>query len=228
MAPPSSPGGNRGAVNPQLTAFRCGLTRESNAAPMTTCGRLVRLGGRWPAEERTPSADWLSARDRLDTRALAALTLLATLWAVIVGGPAPAGRPAPSAEVVMADTGMAISDLVQVVRVAARDVPGSTPDRDLEIILVDEIPGADSRPFVGGLQRGSTVWVRVDLALPTRMLIHELAHAVTPGAEHGDRFRAVYLAVITEIYDETTALRETKRLAWVYDRCYADDSCPVS
>jgi hypothetical protein len=140
----------------------------------------------------------------------------------------PFGQQTPVAEVVMADTGMTVSELVGIVRDAARPVPGGTPDRGLEIVFVDEVPGAGRRPFVGGLQRGSTVWIRVAIAMPTRMLVHELAHAVTPGAEHGDAFRAVYLAAIAEVYGEATASRETHRLAWVYDKCYLDRSCPRS
>ena len=37
--------------------------------------------------------------------------------------------------------------------------------------------------------------------------------------------RAVEL-LYGEVYDEATAAREERRLAWVYDKCYLEDACP--
>jgi hypothetical protein len=194
---------------------------------MTTCASLDR-----PAAERAVHRDPSCAHRQLmwswaGGGALAAVTLLTSLVAVLVAASGPAAAPTPSVDVVMPDTGMSVFELVGIVRDAAQDVPGGVPDAYLDITFVNRLPGADGQPYVGGLQQGSSVWVRVGVAMPTRTLVHEVAHAVTPGAGHGDRFRDVYLAAFAEVYDEAMALREARRLAWVYDRCYRNDSCPV-
>jgi hypothetical protein len=158
-----------------------------------------------------------------------AAAVLAVLAVLAVGFPAAATGgfgSQPTAEVILPDTEAPVSRLVEVVRGAARRVPATVPDAELRIVFVGDVPDADATPFVAGLQRDTTVWVRVDGAMPTRTLLHELAHAVTPGTGHGDGFRAVYLAAIEEVYGRDTAAREARRLAWVYDRCYRDGSCP--
>lgn len=133
----------------------------------------------------------------------------------------------PSFEILMPDTSLPVSGIVDVVRRAASAVPDSSAERELQIVFTDVIDDGDHARFVAGRQRGSVVQVRVvDTAMPTRTLIHELAHAVTPGDGHGERFTEVYLRSIAEIFDDDLAAREARRLAWVYDRCYLDDSCP--
>jgi hypothetical protein len=95
------------------------------------------------------------------------------------------------------------------------------------VTLTRELPGSEERPLWGGLQSGATVWVRIDgIAMPSRTLLHEVAYALTPGDGHGERFREVYLAAMAEVYGPPTAEREARRLAWVYDRCYLDGTCP--
>jgi hypothetical protein len=133
---------------------------------------------------------------------------------------------AASVQIVMPDTDLTVDGLVQSVRDAARGLPGTRPDRDLRVIFTDELPAEHDRPFLGGLQVGSTVWVRVGVASPTRTLMHEVTHVLTPGAGHDEPFRSVYLASLAAVYDEETVSREARRLAWVYDGCYLDDSCP--
>lgn len=161
------------------------------------------------------------------SRVPVALALLAALGAALVAVRVTAVPPQPSAEVVLEDSGLTVAELVDVVRAGAADVHASDPDRDLRIALAAELHGGHERPFVAGRQQDEIVWVRVDgVAMPTRTLIHELTHALAPGAGHGDTFRTIYLAAIDEMYDEATASREQRRLAWVYDRCYLDDSCP--
>jgi hypothetical protein len=180
-------------------------------------------------DEVLSAGDAPDATTRRQTRVLAALALLAGLAAVLPAASAPAARPQPSVQISMPDTGLAVSSLVAVVRDAARGVPGSLPDRDIEIVFVGEIPGQEDQPLLAGLQRGATVWVRVDgTAMPTRSLVHELTHLVVPDDSHGAHFREIYLAAIAEVYDEATARREARRFAWVYDACYRDSSCPAA
>ena len=156
-----------------------------------------------------------------------ALAVLAAAGVALMAARAPAAPTEPAVEVVLEDTGLTVNELVEVVRHAAVGVPGSDPDRDLRIIFTPEIPNREGRPLVAGQQQDSTVWVRVDgVAMHTRTLLHELAHVVAPDADHGDTFRAIYLAAIEDVYDESTRSREARRLAWVYDRCYLDDACP--
>ena len=159
--------------------------------------------------------------------ALVTLAIVAGFAVVLTAARPQAVHSDPSVEVVLPDTELAVTELVGTVRDAARGVPGTEPDRALRIAFTDAVPDADDRPFVAGQQHGGTVWVRIEgLAMPTRTLLHEVAHALAPGAGHGDTFRATYLAAIAEVYDEATAAREARRLAWVYDKCYTDDSCP--
>jgi hypothetical protein len=132
----------------------------------------------------------------------------------------------PVVRVVMPDTDHSVDELVHLVRQAAREVPDTRPDRALQVIFTDALPAEHDQPLLGGYQTGSTVWVRTGVARPTRTLLHEVAHVVTPGAGHDEPFRSVYLAAIAVVYDEQTAAREARRLAWVNDRCYLADSCP--
>lgn len=158
---------------------------------------------------------------------LVTLAAVAGLSAVLTAARPQAARPEPSTQVVLSDTERSVAELVTTVRDAARDVRETEPDRDLRIVFTGALPDADDRPLVAGLQRRTTLWVRIDgIAMPTRTLLHEVAHALVAGDGHGDTFRAVYLAAIAEVYDEATAAREARRLAWVYDRCYAHDTCP--
>ena len=132
----------------------------------------------------------------------------------------------PVVRVVMPDTDRSVDELVHLVRQAAREVPDTRPDRDLQVVLTDALPAGYDQPLSGGYHVGSTVWVRTGVARPTRTLLHEVAHVVTPGSGHGEPFRTVYLAATTAAYDEETAAREARRVAWVHDRCYLDGSCP--
>jgi hypothetical protein len=166
---------------------------------------------------------------RRKTTRVASVLVLAVVVAAVPAARREAPVPAELIpfEVVMPDSGRTVSDLVRVVAGAAGEVPGSRPLPQLDIVFTDEIPEADGEPLVGGWQRGSTVSVRIGgNAMPTRVLLHELAHAATPGAGHDGPFRDVYLAAVAEVYDEATASREHRRLAWVYDGCYRDDTCP--
>jgi hypothetical protein len=186
------------------------------------------LDRRHVAQRRDPTRPAASA-PREPTWRRHAAAVLAVLAVLTVGLPAAAtvgSRTHPTVEVILPDTDATVSHLVEVVRGAARRVPATVADAELRVVFVGDVPEAGNAHFVSGLQRDTTVWVRVDGAMPTRTLLHELAHAVTPGTGHGDGFRAVYLAAIEEVYGEAAAARETRRLAWVYDRCYRDDSCP--
>jgi hypothetical protein len=159
---------------------------------------------------------------------------LAALAALIAGisGSVAARSASPddaalAIDVVLADSGRTIAELVRIVGDAAEATGTDRPLDELTVILTDEVPSTDEPDFLGGLQVGTTVWVRIDgLAMPSRTLLHEAAHAFTPGDGHGERFREVYLAAMTEVYGATSATREARRLAWVYDRCYRDDTCP--
>jgi hypothetical protein len=162
-------------------------------------------------------------------------TAAASLFGVVLGvalglgGYATASSASPgTVEVVLPDTEARLSDLVRAVRSAAVGVHGTLPERDLEVVLTTRLPEDADEPGLTGWQRGSTVWVRLEgNATPTTTLLHELAHAVTPGGGHGETFREVYLTAVTEVLDLQTAEKEARRLAWVYDRCYQDDACPV-
>lgn len=159
--------------------------------------------------------------------ALVALAVVAGLAVILTGARPRAAESQPSTEIVLPDTERTVAEVVGSVRDAARAVPSTEPDRDLRIVFTDAVPDADDRPFVAGLQHENTVWARIEgIAMPTRTLLHEVAHVLAPGAGHGDTFRAVYLAAIAEVYDGETEAREARRLAWVYDKCYLDDSCP--
>jgi hypothetical protein len=183
--------------------------------------------GSTTAGVRAPRTDAEAARPRR-WRAWALVGIVA---AAVVGGarPEPPRRVDLAVDVVLADSDLAIADLVRVVEVAAEAAGVERPIDELTVILTEELPGADQRPLWGGLQSGATVWVRIDgLAMPSRTLLHEVAHALTPGDGHGERFREVYLAAMTEVYGAATASREARRLAWVYDRCYLDATCPIA
>lgn len=159
-----------------------------------------------------------------------ALVLAAFAALVLRGTPAWQGAlddgSSPPVEVLMPDTDRSVDELVQLVREVARRRPDTQPDRDVQVILTDRLPPEHDQPLFGGFNAGSTVWVRVGLANPTRTLLHEVAHALTRGAGHDEPFRSVYLAAVGTAYDGETASRENRRLAWVYDRCHLDDSCP--
>jgi hypothetical protein len=160
--------------------------------------------------------------------ALATLATLVTGISVLVAARTTSPDDVALAiDVVLADSGMTIAELVRIVGDAAEATGADRPLDELTVILTDEVPSEDGR-FLGGLQVGTTVWVRIDgLALPSRTLLHEAAHAFTPGDGHGERFREVYLTAMTEVYGRASATREARRLAWVYDRCYRDDTCPA-
>ena len=131
-------------------------------------------------------------------------------------------------EVRLRTDGPSLGELVEVVRRQARGVPGAAPDTPIELVLTTDVAveAADERAYLAGLQRGSTAWVRVDLAGAETTLVHEVAHVLTDGDGHGERWRAVYLGAVEELYGPQRAAREYRRIAWVHDRCYRDDSCP--
>jgi hypothetical protein len=167
-----------------------------------------------------------AARRRRPRLTPALVGIVTATVVVMTARPSP---PALSVDVVLADSQMAVTELVRVVEGAANTAGVGRPIYELTVILTEELPGSDQRPFWGGLQTGATVWVRIDgLAMPSRTLLHEVAHAFTPGDGHGERFREVYLAAMTEVYGAATASREARRLAWVYDRCYLDATCPIA
>jgi hypothetical protein len=146
---------------------------------------------------------------------------------VVAAWPAPPGVTDRALDVVLADSDIAIAELVRIVEVAAESAGVERPIDELTVILTEELPGSEERPLWGGLQSGATVWVRIDgIAMPSRTLLHEVAHAFTPGDGHGELFRKVYLAAMAEVYGAATATREGRRLAWVYDKCYLDETCP--
>lgn len=154
---------------------------------------------------------------------------LALLVIVVSFGSARADAGGLALEVRLADSGRTIAELVAVVEAAAAAADVVRPYDELTVVLTDRIPGVDVDPLVGGLSVGDTVWVRTEgVAMPSRTLLHEVAHAFTPGAGHGEPFRRIYLAAVHEVYGSEVASRELRRLAWVYDRCYLDRSCPRS
>jgi hypothetical protein len=174
-------------------------------------------------DDDAPRTTERAARRRRRRLAPALVGIVVATVAVV--RPAP---PALSVDVVLADSEMAIAELVRVVEGAANAAGVGRPIDELTVILTEELPGSDQRPFWGGLQAGATVWVRIDgLAMPSRTLLHEVAHAFTPGDGHGERFREVYLAAMAEVYGPATAARESRRLAWVYDKCYLEGTCPT-
>jgi hypothetical protein len=160
---------------------------------------------------------------------LAALAALIAAISVLVAARAAAPDDVALAiDVVLTDSGMTIAELVRIVGDAAEATGTARPIGELTVILTDEVPSTDEADFLGGLQVGTTVWVRIDgVAMPSRTLLHEAAHAFTPGDGHGEHFREVYLTAMTEVYGAAGATREARRLAWVYDRCYRDDTCPA-
>jgi hypothetical protein len=169
-------------------------------------------------------------------RAVGTLLVVVACWSVASGvvalGPAVGGAAAEAAEVggsvqvVLPDSGRTVDEVVAAVRAAARDVEAADPDRDLEVILTDEIPDPHGRAMLAGMQDGDTLWVRIGVADPTRTLAHEVAHALTPGAGHDGAFLDVYLVAIDDLFGGMLASREARRIAWVYHRCYEDGSCP--
>jgi hypothetical protein len=173
---------------------------------------------------------------RIARRSLKPLLVVVACWSVASGAMALAPVVAAAAaepvgaggavQVVLPDSGRTVDEVVAAVRAAARDVEAADPDRDLEVILTDEIPDPHGRAMLAGMQDGDTLWVRIGVADPTRTLAHEVAHALTPGAGHDDAFLDVYLAAVDELFGEMLASREARRIAWVYHRCYEDDSCP--
>jgi hypothetical protein len=152
--------------------------------------------------------------------------LLSLVLAVSFTTPEALGSSDSSTQIIMPDTDLTVDELIDSVRSAARGLPDTEPDRGLRVVFTDTLPEEHDEAFFGGLQVGSTVWVRIGVGSPTRTLIHEVTHALTRDREHGEMFRTVYLMAISTVFDDEAASRETRRLAWVYDRCYLDDSCP--
>jgi hypothetical protein len=170
------------------------------------------------------------AHERREDRGLArgVLSVAAVGMLVVLGVWPSVSEAEPAVEVALPDSGLTVTEVVRVVRAAAEAEPAATPGRDVTVVFTDVVPGAEEAGLVAGRQRGSTVWVRVQgLAAPTRTLVHELAHVLVPGDGHGEGFRAVYLAAFEEIFGVERTSREARRLAWVYDRCYRDGSCPA-
>jgi hypothetical protein len=173
---------------------------------------------------------------RAARRGVGMLLAVVACWSVASGvvAPVPVARGAAaepagaggSVQVVLPDTRRTVDEVVAAVRAAASDVDAADPDRDLEVILTHEIPDPHGRTMLAGMQDGDTLWVRIGGAEPTRTLAHEVAHALTPGAGHEGAFLDVYLAAVDELFGEVLASREARRIAWVYHRCYEDDSCP--
>jgi hypothetical protein len=173
----------------------------------------------------SPMTDAGSPRRRRLVRTLVGIALGVAV--VVAARPAPPGGASLPLDVVLADSDLAIAELVEIVEVAAEAAGVDRPIDELTVILTKELPGSHERPSWGGLQSGATVWVRTDgIAMPSRTLLHEVTHAFTPGDGHGELFREVYLAAVAEVYGAATATREGRRLAWVYDKCYLDGTCP--
>ena len=128
----------------------------------------------------------------------------------------------------MSATGPTVEEMVDAVRRQAHRTEGADGDAEVTVVFTGDLNRelGEDRPLLGGLQRGGTAFVRVDLAWPERTVIHEVAHVMTDGDGHGEIWRAVYLGAMTELYGSDAAHREARRTAWVNDRCYLTDSCP--
>lgn len=158
--------------------------------------------------------------------------LVAVCMAVLLGGLVVATATRSDANSVTAlsvrlsEDGPTVADMVNTV---ARHARGSSPHpTTLEVVVVDELPPhlARGRPMLGGLQLGTTAWVRTSGGWPERTLLHEVAHAFAPASQHDDPWRRIYLDSLDEVFGPHAAAREAHRIAWVHDRCYRDRSCP--
>jgi hypothetical protein len=169
------------------------------------------------------------------------ITVVAVLLFAVVGEvPAvnPAGSTPPELDddgvdaaqtvVRLSATGPTVVEMVDAVRRQARRTPGADGDAEMTLVLSGDLARelGDERPLLAGQQRGGTAYVRVDVAWPERTVVHEVAHVMTDGDGHGEIWRAVYLGAMAELYGSDAAHRETRRVAWVHDRCYLTDSCP--
>jgi hypothetical protein len=132
-------------------------------------------------------------------------------------------------EVRLSADGPRVSEMVATVRHHARRTLGAHPDAPVEVVLTTDLAGeADhDHAMLAGVQVGSTAFVRTDVAWPERTLLHEVAHLLAPGDEHGPIWRAIYLGAIEELFGQTRRAQEQRRLAWVYDRCYRNDGCQL-
>lgn len=128
----------------------------------------------------------------------------------------------------MSATGPTVKEMVDAVRRQAQRTTGADGGAEVTVVLTGDLGKelGDERPLLAGQQRGGTAFVRTDLAWPERTVIHEVAHVMTDGDEHGEIWRAVYLGAMTELYGSDAADHEARRTAWVQDRCYLTDSCP--
>ncbi len=167
--------------------------------------------------------------------AVVAVALFAVVEVLFGSGPAVGSTPATHGDVDAGHTmvrltadGPTVQERVDTVRRHAHRTPGADGDVDMTVVLSGNLARelSDERPLLAGLQRGSTAFVRVDLAWPERTVLHEVAHVATEGDGHGHIWRAVYLGAMAELYGPDAAHREARRIAWVYDRCYLTDSCP--
>ena len=154
--------------------------------------------------------------------AYATLGALAVVGTVSVLGDGPDPEPSVQVELANAPTvdgsDQTVDTLVGTVREAARLVDGADPDVDLHVVLADDLGPLldDGRALLAGQQRGDTIFVRTSVAWPERTLLHEAAHAMTPGDGHGPRWQAVYLEAFRQTFGPEDAEHEARRIEHNY------------
>ena len=188
-----------------------------------------------PRVEERNTASISVVRLILAAAALGTLLVVSDGWLLgdRIDGPAVSAATEPLPEtghlqLHLTTDGPSVEEIVEVVRAQARQVPGARPDAPVKLVLTPDVAAesGDERELLAGLQRGDTAWVRSDGGWPEGTVVHEVAHVLTDGDGHGEMWRAVYLGAIEELFGAARAAREQRRIAWVYDRCYLDDSCP--
>lgn len=140
----------------------------------------------------------------------------------------PTAPTVASVDVRLSADGPAVGEVVEV---ATRHAVALDADLDpvpaLRVVVVDDLPAdlRGDRVLLGGVQTGSSAWVRSTVGWPERTLLHEVTHVLVREAGHGPRWRDTYLSAFRELFGPEAAARERRRLAWVHDRCYVDRSC---
>ena len=186
-----------------------------------------------PRIEARSAAMGLHERLCLVAAGLATVVIVNDAWPALERSAEPAVStttdPVPvTARLHLTTEGPSVEEIIGVVRSQARQMPGAQPDAPLTVVLTSDVAGetGDERDLLAGIQRGETAWVRTDGGWPERTLVHEVAHVLTDGDGHGAIWRGVYLGAIEELFGDARASREQRRIAWIYDRCYLDGSCP--
>lgn len=117
-------------------------------------------------------------------------------------------------------TAARFSHETDVVRDVAATVPDATPDAEFRgIVFVDGLRNRDGEP-VPGLERGGLILMDSHwMNNPTKLVLHELSHLVTPGDGHGKAWCEVFFGSVQEVIPEQYESIARHTRAWYAESC---------